>query len=65
MLKFLRDNSYLDSSEKPSFHVYLILLNRPFHYDQLVLFYQKATCVICADGGANRLYDAMKNDEQR
>ena len=59
MLKFVRDNRFLDTDERPDFVLYLILLNRPFEKDVFLDLYSRATIFICADGGANRLYDSF------
>ena len=56
MFRFVRDNTFLDSEEKPKFILYLIILNRPLNKEMLIDIYQKSTYVICADGGTNRLY---------
>jgi len=56
MLRFIRDNSFLDDPDKPNFILYLIILNRPLNKEILTDLYMKATVVICADGGSNRLY---------
>lgn len=65
MLRLVRDNTFLDSEEKPDFFLYLILLNRPFNKAQFLDLYHKATIFICADGGTNRLYDSFSSEEER
>ena len=65
MLRFIRDNTFLDVDEKPDFFLYLILLNRPFNKDVFLDLYSKATIFICADGGTNRLYDSFSKETDR
>ena len=65
MLRFIRDNTFLDNDQKPSFLLYLIILNRPINKDIFIDLYHKANMVICADGGTNRLFSAFENESQR
>jgi len=64
-LRFIRDNTFLDQEEKPSFFLYLILLNRPFSENMFKDIYNKTSFFICADGGTNYLYDTLKTEEER
>ena len=64
MLRFIRDNTFLDSPNKPEFFLYLILLNRPFERNIFLDLYNKATIFICADGGTNRLFDSFTESER-
>ncbi|KAF9582421.1 cAMP-dependent protein kinase subunit [Lunasporangiospora selenospora] len=45
----------------------LILLNQPIHIQRRLFdnLWENATYRFCADGGANRLYDFLKTDEER
>lgn len=65
MLRFIRDNTFLDEYEKPSFILYLIILNWPIKKEIFIDLYDKASFVICADGGANRLYQAFDKESER
>lgn len=65
MFRFVRDNSFLDSSEKPKFYLYLIILNRPLNKEILIDLFHKASFVICADGGANRLHSLFQTETER
>ena len=40
-------------------------LNQPISKNALVTLYEKASMVVCADGGSNRLYDTLSNDNER
>ena len=45
--------------------VNLIVLNRPMRYEQFKSLYLRCNGVfVCADGGANRLYDSAKKDAE-
>lgn len=65
MYRFIRDNTFLDTLDKPKFFLYLIILNRPLNKDIVKDLFQRASFVICADGGVNRLYDVFTSDEER
>lgn len=65
MLRFIRDNTFLDIDDKPDFALYLIILNRPLNKEIFCDLYKKASIVICADGGANRLFNLFKEDIER
>ena len=65
MLKFLRDNRFLDTKEKPPFFLYLLVLNQPVHKEMFLDLHTRASYLICADGGANRLYHAFETTEER
>lgn len=64
MLKFIRDNTFLDEPGKPDFTLYLVLLNRPFHKAMFTDLHSRADVLICADGAANRLYDSFIESER-
>jgi len=64
MLKFIRDNTFLDEPGKPDFTLYLIVLNRPFKLDMFKDLSSRADVIICADGAANRLYDAFDEKDR-
>ena len=42
----------------------LIILNQPFSRNLLELLWTSCSWHCCADGGANRLFDLFKEDEQ-
>ena len=63
--KYIQDHSFLDSETKPQFPFYLLVLNRKLRKELFVDLFNKCTHLMCADGGANRLYDAFKSDEER
>lgn len=65
MLRFVRDNTFLDQEGKPEFFLYLILLNRPFVKSTFIDLFNKSTIFICADGGTNWLYDSFPTEEER
>jgi hypothetical protein len=54
------DFSFLDTNEKKYDYTVLIILNRPIFTEQYKDLIQKVDYVICADGGANRIYDNLK-----
>ena len=65
MTKFVRDNRFFDSNEKPPFFVYLLVLNQPVHKEMFVDLHSRASLLLCADGGANRIYHAFDTSEER
>ena len=63
---YIRDNRFLDyESAYDKAKVKLIILNQPISKNALVTLYEKASMVVCADGGSNRLYDTLSNDNER
>lgn len=56
------DLTFLDSLEKQSFTV-LIILNRPIIKELYYKLKDKIDFIICADGAANRVYDDFKDDK--
>ena len=53
------DFSFLDIDEKKYDYTVLIILNRPILKDQYYDINKKVDYIICADGGANRMYDNL------
>lgn len=64
-LRFNRDNTFLDTEDKPEFFLYMILLNRPFALEMFLDIFPKIRFFVCADGGANHLHDSFPNEEDR
>ena len=62
--KFVKDNRYLDSPANPKFPIFTIILNRPLNKNQFLEIYAYTSCLICADGGANRLYNIFTPTER-
>ncbi|TFK27212.1 thiamine pyrophosphokinase Thi80 [Coprinopsis marcescibilis] len=58
-VKFLQTDASLDQPRS------LIILNQPFTLDLIQRVWQSSRWRACADGGANRLYDTLQNDENR
>lgn len=54
-LSLFNPNSQKDNSHK----VVIIILNRPLIKEKIVNLSKKADLIICADGGANRYYEAV------
>ena len=63
----MRDNRFLDkeTSQSDSIKISTLLLNQPLNVTTLRDLLRKSDVVACADGGANRLYDAFEDDEER
>ena len=73
----LRDNRFLDlvvedntdtysvSVSAQATEISLILLNQPVDRHTLMDLFGRSSLVICADGGANRLYDAFDDSDER
>ena len=60
----MRDNRFLDkeTSQSDSIKISTLLLNQPLNVTTLRDLLRKSDVVACADGGANRLYDAFERD---
>jgi hypothetical protein len=59
------DHSPTDSGTAIKSRSGLIILNRPFELDQaIVRAWKRADYQICADGGANRLWDACEGRDK-
>ena len=56
------DLTLFDTSEKRYKFSILIVLNRPILKEMIVMLKDKVDHIICADGGANRLYDDLGED---
>ena len=52
------------STSSPTPH-FKIVLNTPFRTDLFLQQAAKGDTVICADGGARRLFEGFQSDEQR
>lgn len=59
--KIIYDLSILDPEyiDKHNHKVILIVLNRPIQKEKISFLSKKADLIICADGGANRYYEAL------
>ncbi|XP_006459372.1 hypothetical protein AGABI2DRAFT_201549 [Agaricus bisporus var. bisporus H97] len=51
----------LDANEEAEGEFALVILNQPFSFELLDRVWRSAKWRCCADGGANRLYDVLKN----
>ncbi|CDW77502.1 thiamin pyrophosphokinase 1 [Stylonychia lemnae] len=60
---FKIDNTFLDGAQNSK--VVLLILNRPIHRPLFDQFIALSPEIICADGGANRLYDLLEDSEDR
>lgn len=63
--KFLAKNAHPETTSNPPD---LLILNQPIaHFDAFSCLWKHSGYRICADGGANRLFDMLKGDliEQR
>ncbi|KAF9476689.1 thiamine pyrophosphokinase Thi80 [Pholiota conissans] len=60
-VKFLLENQ----GEAPTARHALIILNQPFSLSLLRRLWASTQWHCCADGGANRLYDAFQNEQDR
>ncbi|KAH9870895.1 hypothetical protein J1614_006467 [Plenodomus biglobosus] len=57
--KFLTENAHTEQSSSP----YLLILNQPIaHFDAFSRLWQHSGFRVCADGGANRLYDMFEGN---
>jgi len=56
------DMTLFDTDEKKYKYSILIVLNRPICKEMFVLIKEKVDHIICADGGANRIYDDLGDD---
>jgi thiamine pyrophosphokinase len=56
------DMTIFDSNEKKYKYTILIILNRPICKELFILLKDKVDHIICADGGANRMYDDLGED---
>lgn len=56
------DMTSFDSTEKKYKYTILIVLNRPILKEMFIMLKDKVDNIICADGGANRLYDDLGSD---
>jgi hypothetical protein len=58
----LVDMTIFDSKEKRYKYTILIVLNRPILKEFFLSIREKVDHMICADGGANRIFDALGED---
>ena len=65
MQKFVIDKRFLEKSYKPDEQLYLIVNEGSFDKKILLDLYEKSTVTICADGGANHLYDCLDYYQQK
>lgn len=56
------DMTLFDTNEKKYKYTILIVLNRPILKELFILLKDKVDHIICADGGANRMYDDLGED---
>jgi hypothetical protein len=56
------DFSFLDVEEKKYIYTVMIVLNRPLVKEFYMDLKNKTDYIICADGGANRIYDCLRNE---
>ena len=67
-LSHLIDNRFLDTKPDSSLLTHglvtLILLNQPIEKEAVLRLIAKSSLIICADGGANQLYDCLQEDER-
>jgi hypothetical protein len=56
------DMTLFDSNEKKYKFTILIVLNRPLLKEMFIMLKDKVDHIICADGGANRMYDDLGTD---
>ena len=64
--KFNRDNSFLDGKDKsPEVNAFLIILNQPLNKQLFLHLYNKSNMLLCADGGANHLFNLFNSDSER
>jgi thiamine pyrophosphokinase len=56
-MQFFRPN-------RPSIPFAILVLNQPINERAFTAISAYASCIICADGGANRFYNLMKNHAQ-
>lgn len=57
------DFTFLDAPQPQFFYTILIVLNRPIHKEQFLLFKSKSDLVVCADGAANQIYDTFYKEQ--
>ena len=57
------DNRFLDG--RNGYSLSLLLLNQPLKRETLIDLFVKSSNVVCADGGANRLFDAFDDETER
>lgn len=60
-MQLFYDLSIFDSqcSDKHNHKIIVIVLNRPLIKEKIQAISKKADLIICADGGANRFYEAV------
>ena len=56
------DMTLFDTNEKKYKYSILIILNRPICKEMFLLLKDKVDHIICADGGANRIYDDLGDE---
>lgn len=62
---FVHDNTIFDSDEPLPIPSYLVILNRKMKKDLYMKIKGKVNRVLCADGGANWLFDVFSDEEER